>query len=130
MESYINDMLVKLKSRGYCLAYLREAFRFMLSHRLWLNPYKCAFRVGSRNFLGFLVSQRGIEIAPSQVKVIEQMQPPTTKKQIQTLTGKLAGLKRFISKYSDHLRPFFIALKGASKGWGQECDKTFHSIKE
>ena len=40
-------------------------------------------------------------------------------------------LNRFISRYSDHLRPFFAALKGApSKGWEPECDKTFRAIKE
>ena len=33
--------------------------------------------------------------------------------------------------YSNYLRPFFVALKGASlKGWGPECDKAFQSIKE
>ena len=41
------------------------------------------------------------------------------------------ALNRFISRYSDHLRPFFATLKGASsKGWGLECDKAFQSIKE
>ena len=40
-------------------------------------------------------------------------------------------LNRFIFKYSDRLRPFFATLKGApSKGWGLECDKAFHAIKE
>ena len=40
-----------------------------------------AFGVESGNFLGFLISQRGIKMALGQVKAIEQMQPPITKKQ-------------------------------------------------
>ena len=95
------------------------------------NLDNCAFGVGSGNFLGFLVSQRVIEMAPGQVKAIEKMQPPITKKPIQTLIGKLAALNRFISRYSNSLLPFFTELKEASKkGWGPECDKTFHSINE
>ena len=51
-------------------------------------------------------------MTPKQVKVIIEMQPPIIKKQIQILMGKLTALNRFISRYSDRLRPFFIALKG------------------
>ena len=103
----------------------------MRRHWLWLNKDKCAFRVGYGNFLGFLVSQRGIEMTPDQVRAIGKMKPLTTKKHKQTLIGKLTTLNRFISRYSDRLRPFFVALKGAfSKGWGPECYKAFHFIKD
>ena len=41
------------------------------------------------------------------------------------------ALNRFISRYSNRLRPFFKALKGADvKGWGPECAKAFRAIKE
>ena len=74
---------------------------------------------------------KGIESAPGQVKAIEQMQPPVTKKHIQALTRKLTALNIFISRYLDRLQPFFTTLKGASaKGWGLECDRGFHSGKE
>ena len=131
MEVYIDYMLVKSKPREYDIPHLRGAFQLMRLHRLCFNLDKCAFGVGSGNFLGFMVSQRGIKMALRQVKSIEQMQPPVTKKQIQTLTRKLAALNKFISRYSDHLRSLFTELKGAStKGWGPECDKAFHSLKE
>ena len=63
MEAYIDNMLVKLKSRENHIAHLREVFQLMMLHRLRLNPYKCAFGVRFGNFLRFLVSQRGIEMA-------------------------------------------------------------------
>ena len=59
------------------------------------------------------------------------MQPPMTKKEIQSLTERLAALNRFISRYSDRLHPFFKALKRANtKGWGPKCEKAFQAIKE
>ena len=103
----------------------------MRKNRLRLNLKKCAFEVGSRNFLRFLVSQIGIEMALELVKAITQLQPPVTRKKIQALMGKLAMLNRFISRYLDCLRPFLTALKGApSNGWGPECAKAFQSIKK
>ena len=103
----------------------------MRLHHLRLNPDKCAFGVESENFLGFLVSRRGIEMASDQSKAIMQMPPLETKKKIQDLTGKLVALNRFISRYSYHIWLFFTALKGASSGgWVPESDKAFNSIKE
>ena len=56
MEAYIDDMVVKSKSREDHLAHLREAFQLMRLHDLRLNVDKYAFGVESGNFLGFLVS--------------------------------------------------------------------------
>ena len=65
-------------------------------------------------------------MALGQVRAISQMRTLTTNKEIQSLTSRLAELNRFISRYSDRLRPFFATLKGEdSKGWGPECDETF-----
>ena len=103
MEVYIDDMLVKSQSREDHLAHLREAFSLIILHHLWLNPDKCAFKVESEKFLVFLVSKRGIEMVPEQSTVVLQMQPPKNRKQIRSMTGKLAVLNRFIFRYSDLL---------------------------
>ena len=66
-----------------------------------------------------------------KIQAICQLKPPMIKKEIQALTGRLATLNRFISRYLDRLRPFFTALKGiAAQGWGLECDEAFYAIKE
>ena len=124
-------MLDKSRLRGDHLAYLREVFELMRRHRLRLNLEKCAFRVEFGNFLGLLVSQKGIEMAPRQVKAIIKIPLSVTKKQIQTVIGKLLALNKVISRYLDQLRPFFAVLKGApSKEWGLECDKDFRDRKK
>ena len=38
-----------------------------------LNPSKCAFGVASRKFLGFMVSQRGIEANPDKIQAVLNM---------------------------------------------------------
>ncbi|KAL6322856.1 hypothetical protein AAG906_020856 [Vitis piasezkii] len=40
-----------------------------------LNPSKCAFGVSADKFLGFMVSQRGIEVSPDQVKAVMETPP-------------------------------------------------------
>ncbi|KAM1251479.1 hypothetical protein ACFX2J_039601 [Malus domestica] len=97
-----------------------------------LNPNKCAFGVGSGKFLGFMISQRGIEANPEKIKAILDMKEPVTSKDIQSLTGKVAALTRFISKATDKCAPFFKALKGSRKyiTWTDECAEAFKNLKE
>ena len=76
-----------------------------------LNPTKCSFGVSSGKFLGYMVSHRGIEESPEQVKAITRLKSPHCVKDVQRLIGRLAALNRFISKSSDKCKPFFDILK-------------------
>ena len=96
-----------------------------------LNPLKCAFGVSAGRFLGFMVTQRGIKANPTQLKAILQSPAPNSKKGIQQLTGRLAALGRFISRFKDHLKPFFATMRGANRAeWNKECDWAFMVIKQ
>ena len=90
-----------------------------------------------------MVTQRGIEANPAQLKAILQSLPPPpppppppplppiSKKGIQQLTGRLAALGRFISWFTDRLKPFFTTLRGANQAeWNEECDRAFVAIKQ
>ena len=47
-----------------------------------LNPSKCAFGVLSGKFLGFMVSQRGIEANLDKIQAILNTEPPKNVKEI------------------------------------------------
>ncbi|KAM1149253.1 hypothetical protein ACFX2B_029561 [Malus domestica] len=97
-----------------------------------LNPNKCAFSVGSCKFLGFMISQRGVQANPEKIKAILDMKEPVTSKDIQSLTGKVTALTRFISKATDRCAHFFKALKGSKKyiTWTDECAEAFKNLKD
>ena len=89
-----------------------------------LNPSKCAFKVSSGKFLGFIVSQRGIEANPKKVKAILKISSPRMIKEVQSLIGKVAALNRFISKATNKCLLFFKTLKKAF-AWTKECETAF-----
>ncbi|CAL2270892.1 unnamed protein product [Prunus armeniaca] len=95
-----------------------------------LNPSKCTFGVSSGQFLGYLVTQRGIEAHPNQIKAILDMKSPAITKKIQSLTSRAAALNRFLSRSTDKCRPFFKALKKGHKDkWDDECEVAFQNLK-
>ena len=87
---------------------------------------------GQRRLISwFMVTQRGIEANPPQLKAILQSPAPTSKKGIQQLTGRLAALGCFISRFTDRLKLFFTTLRGAIRAkWNEECDRAFIGIKK
>jgi hypothetical protein len=60
--------------------------------RLKLNPEKCVFGMTKGKVLGCLVPTKGIEANPDKIKVIIQMQPPQSRKDVQKLIGWVASL--------------------------------------
>ena len=111
VEVYVDDMLVKSKEEEDHLDDLRETFNMLKQYSMKLNPSKCAFGVSLGKFLGFMVSQRGIEANPKKVKAILEMSSPRMVKEVQSLTGRIAALNRFVSKATDKCLPFFKTLK-------------------
>ncbi|XP_019261471.1 PREDICTED: uncharacterized protein LOC109239371 [Nicotiana attenuata] len=97
MNVYIDDMLVKSVKAEDHIDHLKEAFDILRWYEMKLNLEKCAFGVASGKFLGFLVSQWGIEVNPDQIKAIEGIPGQlTTKKEVQSLTA-LGELKSYRS---------------------------------
>ncbi|XP_059292068.1 uncharacterized protein LOC132045492 [Lycium ferocissimum] len=95
-----------------------------------LNPEKCAFGVRSGKFLGFMVSNRGIEINPDKIKAIEDIEVVNNIKGVQKLTGRIAALSRFISRSSDKSHRFFSLLRKKNDfDWTPECQEALRELK-
>ena len=92
------------------LADLSNIFEILRRHKLRLNASKCTFGVGFGKFLGYMMTHRGIEVNPDQIRAINCLQPPRNRKEVQKLTRMMAALNRFISRSAERCRPFFLLL--------------------
>ena len=75
-----------------------------------------------------MVSHRGIEVNLDKIQAILNMEPPRNIKEVQSLTGRVAALNRFVSKAIDKCLPFFKVLKKTFE-WTDECQKAFQDLK-
>jgi len=62
IEVYVDDMIVKSESENDHIVNLRKLFERLRKFKLRLNPAKCTFGVKSGKLLGFIVSEKGIEV--------------------------------------------------------------------
>ena len=82
VQVYIDDMLVKSRREEDHLEDLRETFNTLRSYNMKINPGKCAFGVMAGKFLGFMVSQRGIEANLDKIRAIMEMAPQRNVKEV------------------------------------------------
>ena len=80
IEVYVDDMIMKSQDRLDHLEALERLFERIKQFRLKLNPKKCTFGVTSGKLLGYMVSERGIEVGPDKIRVILDMPAPRTER--------------------------------------------------
>ena len=82
IEVYVDNMVVKSKMVSEHVGDLKAIFDILRKHKLRLNASKCSFGVGFGKFLGYMVTHRGIEVSPDQIKAIHNLQPPQNPKDV------------------------------------------------
>ncbi|CAA0829049.1 Unknown protein, partial [Striga hermonthica] len=131
MEVYVDDMMVKIKKEADHTSDLRETFQTLRRYGMKLNPAKCSFGVKAGKYLGYMVTKRGIEVNPEKVRAVIEMKPPSSVKEVQILTGRIAGLSRFITKVAEKSSPLFKTLKKSSRfQWTEGAQKAFEELRE
>ena len=63
------------------------------------------------------------------MNAIIEVKSPKTVKEVQSLTGKVTALNRFVFRATDKCMPFFKVLKKAFQ-WTDECEEALTKLKE
>ena len=134
VEAYVDDIVIKSNDETRLLEDVEETFASLRKINMKLNPAKCSFGLEEGKFLGHMITPRGIKANPKKIQAIEAMSSPKSKKELQSLNGKLAALSRFLSKAAERALPFFKVLKGCLGKkdfvWTAEAENAFLELKK
>ena len=110
IEVYVDDMIARSQTEEEHLDHLQKLFDRLKLYKLRLNPNKCTFGVRSGKLLGFVMSDKGIQVDPAKVKAIQDIPAPKTKKEVKGFLGRLNYIARFISHLTATCEPIFKLL--------------------
>lgn len=110
IEEYVDDIIVKSHTKEENFLNLEKLFERLGKFKMRLNPNKCIFGVRSRKLLGFIVSQRGIEVDLKKVSAIQVMPAHKTENEVRGFLRRLNYLTRFISHLTATCEPIFKLL--------------------
>jgi len=96
MEDYVDDIVVKSKTRVGHFQVLEQVFERCRMYKLHTNSLKCIFRVFTRKFMGFLVHHRGISIDPAKATAIATIKRPITIRELKSFLRRVSYIRRFV----------------------------------
>jgi hypothetical protein len=127
---FIDDILIYSKNEEEHAQHLRIVLTRLREHQLYAKFSKCAFWLEEIQFLGHVLSARGIAVDPSKVKDILERKPPTTVHQVRSFLGLAGYYRRFIPDFSRLVKPITSLLKNETKfNWSSKCNEAFEKLK-
>lgn len=124
-------MVIKSDDLTTHLVGLREVLFQLKRYNMRLNLEKCVFRVGGRNFLGFMLTHRGIHANSDKCQTILEMRSPRNVKEAQRLAERITSLSRFLPRIVKKARLIMnLLIKAKIFVWDEDCKEVFRKLKE
>jgi hypothetical protein len=127
---FIDDILIYSKNEEEHARHLRIVLTRLREHQLYAKFSKCVFWLEEIQFLGHVLSAKGIAVVPSKVKDILEWKPPTTVHQVRSFLGLAGYYRRFILDFSKLVKPITSLLKNDTKfSWSSRYNEAFEQLK-
>ena len=104
---YLDDVMVMAKSFDGILDNLHTIFVRIRNANLKLNRKKCTFFQREVEYLGHIVSEKGIKTDPKKIEAIVNWPIPSCKKQVKSFAGFCSYYRRFIKGFSSIAKPLY-----------------------
>jgi hypothetical protein len=127
---FIDDILIYSKNEVEHAKHLRIVLTRLRKHQLYAKFCKCALWLEEIQFLGHILSAKGIAVDPSKVKNILEWKSPTSVHQVRSFLGLACYCRRFILDFSKIVKPITVLLKNDVKfDWSTKCNEAFEQLK-
>ncbi|GJT06829.1 putative mitochondrial protein [Tanacetum coccineum] len=124
-----DDILIYSPTWESHLEHLELVFLKLQEHSLIARISKCAFWETSIEYLGHIISHKGVATDPNKIKAVVEWPTPTNLKQLREFLGLTWYYMRFVQQYGTLAKPLTQLLKKDAFSWSEEADKAFKTLK-
>lgn len=131
VEIFVDDLLVYGSSKEEHDRRLEAVLRRAAELGVRFNRDKCVFGAAQVKYLGHTFSEHGMRPDTDRVRAIQNMPPPTNKKDLERILGMINYLSRFISNYAELVEPLRNLIKrNVDFQWNESHDRVLNALKE
>ncbi|TYK29765.1 putative mitochondrial protein [Cucumis melo var. makuwa] len=98
-------------------------------HELYENKKKCSFAKSRVEYLGHVISRKGVEVDPEKIRSIVEWPSPTNVKEVRGFLGLTGYYRRFVHQYGSMAAPLTQLLKNGAFKWTIETEEAFVKLK-
>uniref|UniRef100_A0A670K6E2 Gypsy retrotransposon integrase-like protein 1 n=1 Tax=Podarcis muralis TaxID=64176 RepID=A0A670K6E2_PODMU len=128
--AFLDDVLVYSENEEQHVRDVREVLSRLQANRLWVKLEKCQFHTKEVEFLGYLLSDKGLAMDPGKVQAVLEWKTPKTKKDVQRFLGFGNFYRKFIRNFAHLTAPITDCLSSKKKFvWTAEAERAFEELK-
>ena len=110
---------------------IRRVLQILKENKLFLKLKKCEFEKEQVNYLGVVISTKGVSVDLKNVEAIKTWPKPKRLLEVQEFIGFLNFYRWFIEGFSKIVRPLHnLMKKGAEFLWTDKCQKALDELKK
>src|SRR5260221_711751 len=113
MVGYLDDILVYSDSLEDHRNHVWEVLQHLCKAGLYTNLKKCKFHMDTVEYLGFILSPKGLQMDPTKVSAIQDWPEPRKVRDVQAFLGFANFYQTFIHDYLEMTRPLNHLCKKA-----------------
>lgn len=127
---FLDDVLVYSKTPEEHLKHLDMVLTILQEHNLQVKMKKCDFAKTNVNFLGYVVSDKGISTDPKKVQAVMDWPRPTNLTEVRSFLGFVGYYRRFIFKYAEIAAPLTdLTRTTVPFQWSAAATRAFEKLK-
>ena len=126
---FFDDILVYSSNWKDHLCHLETVLKTLQHHELYARLAKCSFGVMEVEYLGHVLSGKGVAMDIQKVLAVKDWPQPTNIKQLRRLLGLTGYYRKFIKNYATIAAPLTDLLKKDSFKWSATATKAFDLLK-
>jgi len=128
--TFINDILVATDTEERHNKLVEEVLKRLEENDLFVKPKKCKWKVREIEFLGVVISPRGVEMQKEKVEGVLNWPAPRNIKEVYKFLGLVNYYRRFIKDFARLVALLHVLVRKEQKWkWEREQEKAFERLK-
>jgi len=126
---FIDDILIYSKTKEEHADHLRVVLKILRDHQLYEKLSKCEFWLDEVQFLGHVISAKGIAVDPAKIETVLKWERPKTVTEVRSFLGLAGYYKRFVEGFSKKVNPLTqLTRKDQPFSWTEKCEEYFEDM--